>query len=182
MTAIGVVASAAGGVEDLRSGLVEPLLDRGLQVAVTLTPTAAIWLDALDEINQLEKVTDLPVRTQPRMPGDKSPHPKIDAYIAAPASANTVAKLSLGIGDNQAMTVLCENIGTTTPMIVFPRINAAHARQPAWNEHLDRLRRAQVHLVYGEDVWPLMEPRAAGGSRQLPWPAIISSLIRILDC
>jgi hypothetical protein len=62
-----------------------------------------------------------------------------------------VTRLSLGIADNRALTVLCENIATT-PMIVFPRINAGHARQPAWTEHLDRLQRANVQLVYGDDV------------------------------
>jgi flavoprotein len=30
------------------------------------------------------------------------PHPKVDADVAEPASANTVAKLSLGIADNHA--------------------------------------------------------------------------------
>lgn len=181
MTAVGVVASAAGGVEDLRARLVEPLLDRGLQVAVTLTPTAATWLEAIDEINQLEKATDLPVRVQACLPGERSPHPKIDAYIAAPATANTVAKLSLGIADNQALTVLCENIATT-PMIVFPRINAAHARQPAWREHLERLNRAGVELIGGDDIWPLIEPRAAGGHRELPWEHMLRRLIITLHC
>jgi hypothetical protein len=46
-------------------------------------------------------------------------------------TANSVAKLALGIADNQALTVLCECVATV-PMIIFPRINAAHARQPAW--------------------------------------------------
>jgi hypothetical protein len=32
-------------------------------------------------------------------------------------------------------------------MIIFPRINAAHARQPAWTDHLDRLRSAGVELI-----------------------------------
>lgn len=179
MTAVGIVASAAGGIEDLCTGLVEPLLDRGLTVAVTLTPTAAICLDALDEITQLEKVTDLPVRTQPRLPGQVSPHPRIDAYIAAPSTANTIAKLALGIADNQALTVLCENIGTDTPMVVFPRVNAAHSRQPAWNDHLERLRRAGVHLIYGQDVWPLFEPRAASGHRELPWSSILAKTVHV---
>ena len=50
MTSIGVVAASAGGVETLRTGLVEPLVDEGHQVAVTLTPTAAEWLDHLGEV------------------------------------------------------------------------------------------------------------------------------------
>ena len=107
------------------------------------------------------------------MPSSRSPHPKIDVYVAAPLTSNSTAKLSLGIADNQASTTLCESVATV-PMVVFLRINAAHARQPAWAEHINRLRSAGVTLIDGEDVWPLAEPRAAG-SRVLPWSAILSA-------
>lgn len=176
---VGIVAGSAGGVELIRPRLVEPLLAAGRQVAVTLTPTAARWLDAIGERDKLESTTELPVRSQPRMPCEPRPHPRIDVYVAAPTTANTVAKLALGIADNQALTVLCENIGTT-PMVVFPRINAAHARQPAWDQHLDALRRAGVHLIYGEDVWPLYEPRSAPSRREPPWAAILDSVDALL--
>lgn len=172
MYVVGVVASSAGGVEDLRTGLVEPLLLRGHKVAVTLTPTAARWLDHIGETSKLVAATGLPVRSEPRLPGDPQQHPKIGAFAVVPATANTVAKLALGIADNQALTVLCESIGTT-PMLVFPRVNAAHARQPAWQSHLELLRGAGVQLVYGEDVWPLREPRTSGDARQLPWDTIL---------
>jgi hypothetical protein len=58
-------------------------------------------------------------------------------------------------------------------MIILPRINAA--RQPASNEHLERLRSAGIELIYGEHVWPLPEPRTAG-PRELPWAAILIGL------
>ena len=119
------------------------------------------------------------MRSEPRLPGEARPHPKIDVYVAAPASANTVAKLALGLADNQALTVLCENIATT-PMVVFPRINAAHARHPAWDSHIALLRRADIHLVYGDAVWPLLEPRAAGDRRELPWEHILRATRRLL--
>ena len=173
MSTIGVVAGGAGGVETLRVGLVQPLLDDGHTVAVTLTPTAASWLAANDELDALQRATGLPVRFQPRLPGGKSLHPRIDLFIAAPMTANSVAKLALGLADNQALTVLCENIATT-PMVVFPRINAAHARQPAWTRHLRDLRAAGVDLIYGDDVWPLAEPRQAG-PRELPWTAVLTA-------
>jgi phosphopantothenoylcysteine synthetase/decarboxylase len=154
--------------------LVEPLVERGHQVAVTLTPTAGRWLDRVGEISKLEAVTGLPVRTEPRSPGEPRPHPKIDVFAVVPATANTVAKLALGIGDNQALTVLCESVATT-PMLVFPRMNAAHARQPSWQSHLELLRSAGVQLLYGEDFWPLREPREEDG-RPIPWEAILSAL------
>jgi hypothetical protein len=92
-----------------------------------------------------------------------------------------VAKLALGIADNQALTQLCEAIGgRDTPVVVFPRVNAAHAGQPAWTTHLDALRRAGVRLVYGEEVWPLHRPRGAPAGRQLPWPAILDAVTAAL--
>lgn len=173
MSTIGVVASAAGGLECLATGLVQPLVADGHRVAVTLTPTASSWL-TVSEVAELEDLSGLPVRWLPRLPAEPSQHPKLDVLVAAPWTANSVAKLALGIADNQALTLLCESL-TVLPVVVFPRINAAHARHPAWNDHLARLRAAGVHLVYGEDVWPLAEPRAAG-PRALPWHAILHTV------
>ncbi|MDN5855657.1 MAG: flavoprotein, partial [Actinomycetia bacterium] len=72
---VGIVASAAGGVESLREALVEPLLDRNYRVSIVLTPTAAIWLDANGERAKLAELPGLPVRSHPRMPTEPSPHP-----------------------------------------------------------------------------------------------------------
>jgi len=171
---IGLVASA-GSVEEIREHLVEPFQALGWHVAVTLTPTAAAWLDAIGELAKLEATSGYVVRHAPRLPSEDSPHPNVDCYVVAPASANTVAKLALGIADNQALTQVCEAIGgRIVPVVVFPRVNAAHAGQPAWESHLAALRRAGVKLIYGEDVWALHRPRSAPG-RRLPWQAIIDT-------
>lgn len=85
-----------------------------------------------------------------------------------------VAKLAGGIADNQALTQVGEAMGTLgVPVVVFPRVNAAHARHPVWKRHLEVLREAEVRLVYGADVWPLLEPREAPSGRLLPWAAIL---------
>ncbi|WP_092625587.1 flavoprotein [Jiangella sp. DSM 45060] len=169
---LGLVACAAGGVEDLRHHLIEPLRAAGWTVAVTLTPTAASWLRESGEIDRIEAATALPVRSEPRLPWEVSPHPPVDCYAVVPATANTVAKLALGIADNQGLTQVGEALGTGhPPVVIFPRVNAAHAAHPAWEAHLATLRRAGAHLVYGDDVWPLHRPRSAPG-RRLPWRAI----------
>ena len=163
-----------GGVEALRERLVEPLLDRGHTVAITLTPRAAEWV-APAERWELERITGLPVRSHPRKPDEPRPHPPIELFVAAPVSANTVAKLAVGICDNQALTVLCEGIGSV-PMVVFPRMNAAHARHPAWAGHLDTLRKAGVVLV----EWDLREPRPEE-ERPLPWDRILAAVDSLGD-
>lgn len=177
---LGLVGCSAGGLEELRTHLVEPLIDKGWRVAVTLTPTAATWLRATGELGELESLTGLPVRSAPRLPGEARPHPAVDGFAVVPATANTVAKMAVGISDNQALTQLCETIGDgSIPIVVFPRVNAAHVRHPGWAGHLDALRRAGVHLIYGEDVWPLHEPRSAPG-KGLPWGPIIDTIEAVI--
>lgn len=177
---LGVVGSGAGGVEELRTGLVVPALERGWTVAVTLTPTAGEWLRSSGEAARIEESTGLPVRTEPRLPGDSRPHPPVDCYVVAPASANTIAKLALGISDNQALTQVNEAIGThDLPVVVWPRVNAAHARHPAWERHIKALHDAGVRLIYGDEVWPLAEPRAGMPGRRYPWEAVLTEAERI---
>ncbi|MFE3638121.1 flavoprotein [Streptomyces sp. NPDC059168] len=172
---LGVVGSSAGGIEELSTGLVIPALERGWTVAVTLTPTADQWLRASGETAKLERLTGLPVRSESRLPGDSRPHPPVDCYVVAPASANTVAKLALGISDNQALTQVNEAIGTLDlPVVVWPRVNAAHVRHPAWQGHIEALRDSGVRLIYGDEVWPLAEPRAGMPGRRHPWEAVLS--------
>jgi hypothetical protein len=58
-------------------------------------------------------------------------------------------------------------------VIVFPRINAAHARHPAWEGHMAALRSGGYTPVTGDDVWPLYEPREDPPDRELPWLTIL---------
>jgi hypothetical protein len=41
--------------------------------------------------------------------------------------------------------------------------------------HIENLRRVGVDLLYGDDVWPLHEPRSAPG-RDLPWSAMLDAI------
>jgi len=175
---LGLVGSAAGGLPELRTHLVQPLQDDGWEVAVTLTPSAYSWLDQIGEVAELERTTGYPVAGAPRDPAGATPHPDIDCYAAAPASANTVSRLALGITGNQALTTLVAAIGArSVPVVVWPSMNRAYAGHPAWPGHIAALRAGNVHLVYGDDVWPLPEPVGNPGwyqltGREFPWPAI----------
>ncbi|MEU3856054.1 flavoprotein [Streptomyces sp. NPDC028722] len=164
-------------MEGLRAGLVEPAMGRGWQVAVTLTPTAGQWLRTSGEVERLERLTGFPVRDEARLPGETRPHPPVDCYVVAPATANMVAKLATGLMDNQALTQVGEAIGTIgLPVVVFPRVNAAHARHPAWQRHIETLEVGGVRIVSGPEVWPLYEPREASAGRGLPWKAVLDAV------
>ncbi|MFD7657459.1 flavoprotein [Actinosynnema sp. NPDC059797] len=143
---LALVASAAGGVERwLVDDLARPLAARGWRLAVTLTPTAARWLEP--HLPALAGTTDLPVRWTSRLPTEPKPHPVPDAFAFAPATANSLAKLALGIGDNQALTVLCEGLGGPAPVVVMPQVSADQAAHPAFEGHLNVLTSAGVVLA-----------------------------------
>jgi hypothetical protein len=146
---LGLVTSGAGGVERwFRTGLAAPAVERGWRLAVTLTPTAARWLGEAGELDPLAELTDLPVRWTSRLPSEPKPHPPPHCFVFAPATANSVVKLALGISDNQALTVLCEAMGLPdVPVIVQPQSNEAQRRHPAWAGHLATLRAAGVRRV-----------------------------------
>ncbi|MGJ7905518.1 flavoprotein [Actinopolyspora sp. H202] len=175
---IGVVGCAAGGVNHLREHLVTPLLERGYRVAVTLTPSAGRWLSASGEADQLEHLTGLPVRWSARLPTEPKPHPPVNCYAVVPATATSVAKLALGLGDNQALTPVCEAIGDPgTAVVVFPKITAAHTNHPAWPGHLATLRDGDVELLYGEDIWPI-HPTGTEPQPPYPWETILATIDR----
>ncbi|ONI68865.1 hypothetical protein BWI15_29360 [Kribbella sp. ALI-6-A] len=93
-----LVGSAAGGLEHLRPQLVEPLVAAGHTVAVSLTPTAAIWLHHLGEIPLLEAITGLPVRWAPRLPGET--HGRILRRTCRPSYRLRRAGVELLYGDH----------------------------------------------------------------------------------
>jgi hypothetical protein len=160
---LGLVAAACGGLDQrLCEQIAEPAARAGWRLAVTLTPTAHRWLDASGELGRLQGLTDLPVRAVSRLPAQPRPHPDPERFLFAPASANSVAKLALGIADNQAVTVLCEALGNGLPMVVAPQANGGHGGHPAWPGHLATLRAA------GVVVHPL--------SPHLPWTSAVDAV------
>jgi hypothetical protein len=129
---------------------------------VTLTPTAERWLRASGEFERLTALTDLPVRSVSRLPGEPRPHPDPEHFLFVPATANSTAKLALGLADNQALTVLCEAIGGTPVVVVCPQLSADQARHPAWAGHLRTLTGAGARI---ETVGPGQ-----------PWTSVLDAL------
>ncbi|UOZ02536.1 flavoprotein [Amycolatopsis sp. WQ 127309] len=148
MTDLGLVAGSCGGL-DVRfaAELARPAAARGWRTAITLTPTAMRWLESTGALAEVESATDLPVRSASRLPGEPRPHPDPSVFLFAPASANSVAKLALGIADNQALTVLGDVLGAPgITIVVAYQIQDTRVHHPAWRRHLGTLAEAGVTL------------------------------------
>nr|WP_225953597.1 flavoprotein [Kibdelosporangium phytohabitans] len=161
---MGLVAAACYGVDRrLHDEIARPAAERGWRLAITLTPTAERWLRESGEFDRLAALTDLPVRSQSRLPGQARPHPDPSAFLFVPASASSTAKLALGIADNQALTVLCEALGNPRVHVsVCPQLSPEQLRHPAWPGHLATLRGA------GAVVTPV--------SPDQPWTSVLDAL------
>ena len=159
---LGLVASAGFGVDRrLRPEVAAPAAARGWRLAVTLTPGAARGLEAAGEVERLRELTDLPVRWEGRLPSEPKPYPIPDAFLFVPATANSLAKLALGIADNQALTSLREALGTPgVPVVVRPQADPAQRAHPRWPEHLKTLAECGATIADGAvtDPWePLLD-------------------------
>ncbi|GAA4526631.1 flavoprotein [Amycolatopsis samaneae] len=148
MRNLGLIAGSCGGLDTrFAAELAKPAAAMGWRLAITLTPTAARWLTHTGGLAELAPCTDLPVRSVSRLPGETRPHPDPEVFLFAPASANSVAKLALGIADNQALTVLGDVLGAPgVTIVVAYQIQDTRAHHPAWRRHLDTLAEAGVIL------------------------------------
>jgi len=115
-------------------------------------------------------------------PGDPAPgHDPIghlelaancDAYVVAPASANTVAKLATGIADSMVTTSF---LACTAPRLLAPAMNDKMYGNPATQANLATLRERGVTVIDPEEG--ALASRGEHGKGRLPDPA--SLLVRI---
>jgi phosphopantothenoylcysteine decarboxylase/phosphopantothenate--cysteine ligase len=68
----------------------------------------------------------------------------IDAYVIAPASANTIAKLAHGAADDLLCTIV---LATTAPLFVAPAMNVNMWRHAATQANLETLRTRGVQVL-----------------------------------
>ena len=67
-----------------------------------------------------------------------------DLFVVAPASANTIAKLALGLADDLLTTVA---LATTAPVLIAPAMNTMMWDHPATQGHLDTLRQRGAGFI-----------------------------------
>lgn len=153
--------------------LVDIAQGAGWEACVVATPSGRHFIDA----TTLAEQTGHPIRSEFKRPGDPDTLPDPDALMVAPATVNTVCKLSAGIADTLVAGLLVEGLGKGLPIVVAPFTNIAMARHPAFVEGIERLRRWGVTVLHGDDVLELHPPgigeaRAANFPWRLAWAAL----------
>src|SRR5262245_21653985 len=88
-----------------------------------------------------------------------------DAYLVAPASANTIAKLTAGIADSMVTTSF---LACAAPRLVAPAMNDRMYRDAATQENLAALRRRGISVI--EPAEGALASRGEHGVGRLPEP------------
>jgi phosphopantothenoylcysteine decarboxylase / phosphopantothenate---cysteine ligase len=118
-------------------------------------------------------------------PGDTTPdHDPIghlevvanaDAYLVAPASANTVAKLAAGIADSMLTTAF---LACTAPRLVAPAMNDRMYTDAATQANLQTLRERGIELIDPDEG--ALASRGERGIGRLPDPAALLARVEVL--
>ncbi|MGJ5712152.1 bifunctional phosphopantothenoylcysteine decarboxylase/phosphopantothenate--cysteine ligase CoaBC [Staphylococcus auricularis] len=144
-----ILLAVTGGIAAYKAiDLTSKLTQAGYDVRVMLTSHAQQFVTALSfqAIGRNTVYTDTFIEQNPQEIQHVALGDWADAIILAPATANTIAKLSTGIADDIVTTTL---LATETPKFIVP----------AMNVHMYENRRTQHNIaVLKEDGYHFIEP------------------------
>jgi len=176
-----ILLGVSGGVAAYKAiELARLATKRGHAVRVLMTPAATRFIGAAS----FEGIVGAPVLTSEfehdptrgAYPGDPAPThdpighlevvAKADAYLVAPASANTLAKLASGLADSMLTTSF---LACASPRAVAPAMNDRMYRAEATQANLRTLRARGVRVI--EPDTGALASRGEHGVGRLPEPA-----------
>ena len=173
-----IVLGVTGGIAAYKAvELVRLLVCAGARVQVVMTQSASEFVTPLT----FHTLSGTPVRTALFGPGANplehiSLAQEVDALVIAPATANCLGKLAMGIGDDLLTTLV---LAATRPILVCPAMNVKMYENSVVQGNLKLLRQRGFHVV---------EPEAgemacgAYGPGRLPEPAaIVEALAEVLS-
>jgi hypothetical protein len=166
--------SAAPPVMEVAS-VIESAQQRGFDVCLGLTPTAAEWLD--DSIDDLTVLTGHPVRHSYKRPGTADAWPKADVILFAPLTANSLNSWALCLTSVFVVGVVAEGIGKGIATVAMPCVNAAYAVHPQIDVSVATLRKAGVDVLYGQGGFTPNEP-GQGKPKEYPWQVALDAVAR----
>jgi phosphopantothenoylcysteine decarboxylase/phosphopantothenate--cysteine ligase len=149
-----ILVAVSGGIAAYKiPELIRELCGAGALVRCAMTPAATHFVAPL----VVQTLTGHPVRTEILDPSQEGEIGHIsladwaEVVILAPATANTLAKMSCGLADDLVSAVL---LATRAPILIAPAMNVNMWEHPATRSNLARLRERGVHVV-GPDVGEL---------------------------
>lgn len=167
-----VLLGVTGGISAYKAVEVLRLLTKaGAIVDVVMTPDATRFVTpatfrglsgrpVIVDLHQLPPDLESTRATMPHLDVAEG----ADLAIVAPATANTMARMSYGLADNALVATL---LSVTAPVIVAPAMDSDMWRHPATQENVRRLKERGVHFV-GPEEGPLARMNVGPGRLAQP--------------
>jgi phosphopantothenoylcysteine decarboxylase / phosphopantothenate---cysteine ligase len=172
-----VVLGITGGIAAYKMvEVASALVKEGVRVDVIMTEAAQRFVTPLtfQTITKRPVITDLFQAWTESDRGHISLAERADVIVVAPATANTIAKMTAGIADNMLLTVI---LASRAPVVVAPAMDAFMYANPVTQENIGQLIGRGFEVIPPERGWlasglegegRLAEPRAIFGTiRQL---------------
>ena len=155
-----IVLGVTGSIAAYKSVLLlRTLLREGAVVHVVMTQSATKFVTPLT----FEVLSGHPVSTEVFEAHQEMKHLSLpeqaDAIVIAPATANCLAKIALGLGDDLLSTML---LTAQCPLIVAPAMDGGMWTHPSVTEHVRTLR-ARGTMVVDPEEGPLASGRIGQG-------------------
>ena len=142
-----IILGVTGGIAAYKSALLTRLLVKaGAEVKVIMTPAAHEFITPLT----LATLSKNPVLTafQSKENGQWNNHVELglwaDAFVIAPATANTIAKMAHGICDN---LLLATYLSARCPVWIAPAMDLDMLQHPATQANLKTVRNFGNHII-----------------------------------
>lgn len=132
------------------ANIVRLLVTQGAEVKIVMTPLAKQFITPLT----LATLAKNPIYVDFFKPenGEWNSHVSLgmwaDAYLIAPATANTIGKMANGIADNLLLT---SYLSAKCPVFVAPAMDLDMYAHPAVQKNIETLKSYGVHFIDAED-------------------------------
>ncbi|HHT28679.1 MAG TPA: bifunctional phosphopantothenoylcysteine decarboxylase/phosphopantothenate--cysteine ligase CoaBC [Firmicutes bacterium] len=172
-----VLLGVTGGIAVYKAvELLRLLVKAGADVHVAMTPAATEFVQPLTFRELSYHPVAVDVFEEPREWKMQHIHlAECDLVVIAPATANTLAKLAVGIADNSVTTTV---LATQAPIVVAPAMNSGMWENPITQENIARLRQRGYHVV-GPDSG-FLACRTSGAGRMSSPEDIFAAVVEVL--
>ena len=173
-----VVLGVTGGIAAYKAAdLVSKLTSRGIDVHVVMT-AAATQLVTPKTFQTLSRnnVTTSLWETHDWKPEHVALGNLADLMVIAPCTANTLAKIAHGIGDDALSTCVLAN---KSPLLVAPAMNPAMWNNPAVQANVEILK--QRGVLFAGPVCGHVACGADGTGRMVEAADILDKILELLD-
>ncbi len=173
-----IVLGVCGGIAAYKvADLASKLTQAGALVDIIMTEVAQRFVTPLT----FQAITKRPVRTDifADWLGEDTGHVGLahnaDLFVVAPATANTIARLALGLSNDMLCAVY---LSTRAPVLLVPAMESGMYMHPATQEHLETLRRRGATIMHPSEGH--LASGATGVGRLPEVPEIMAAIRRLL--